>query len=61
MTEHARHALESIRLAEARAASLIPGSPAWDRHVKEHGEPQEAPEILANRGLFADSGGAYDN
>ena len=57
MDNHARHAAESRKIHEARNA--IPGSPLWDRLVAA-GEIVEAPEVAANHGLFADSGGAYD-
>jgi hypothetical protein len=58
---HAKHSRESHRLAQERAAQLTPGSPAWDRHVAAHGEPEPAPEALANLGLWADSGGMHDD
>lgn len=55
---HAKHSEESHRLSQERLARLIPGSPAWDRAVAEGAD--FPPEVAANRGLFADSGGAYE-
>lgn len=55
MDNHARHADESHRLYLER---VIPGSPLEDR-LRAQGV-EFPPEIEANRGLFADSGGAYE-
>lgn len=52
---HAKHSAESYRLHLER---VIPGSPLDDRLRAEGVEIP--PEIAANHGLFADSGGAYD-
>lgn len=57
MTEHERHARESH---ERHMAELFKANAAHYRPGGAHGEPEEAPEIMANRGLFADAGGAYD-
>jgi hypothetical protein len=55
---HARHAAESH---ERHMAELLKANAEHYRPGGARGEVEEAPEILANRGLFADSGGAYED
>lgn len=52
---HARHAEESRKIHEARQADPYRFGARGDM-----GDVDEAPEILANHGLFSESGGAYD-